>query len=917
MTLGAIIDTILFKPLQLLFEVIYMMANSIVDNPGLSIVVLSLVMNFLVLPLYKRADAMQEEERDMEIKLRKGVSHIKKTFRGEERMMMLQTYYRQNDYKPTYVLRGAISLFLEIPFFIAAYRFLSGLQLLNGVAFGPITDLGKPDGMLFVAGVSVNILPIIMTAVNLVSCVIFTKGSSLKSKIQLYAMALFFLVFLYSSPAGLVFYWTLNNTFSLVKTIFYKIKNPARILSAIFSVSGVLIFIYGIFFYSNPTTRQTTFFACSAILMQIPLIYTLAKDRVHINLKLSDKTGNKKMFLSGALFLAVLIGALIPSAVIKASPQEFVDVTYFHNPLWFVASSFCLAIGTFVVWMGVFYWLAKPSVRFLFDRAIWVFAGIAVVDYMFFGKNLGILTPNLKYEKGLDFTWQMQAVNVAILLVVVLALWFISRHWEKRVCEMLVIGVLALSCMSVINVVNINASIKGIKEQALANKEMPNFSLSKKGKNVVVFMLDRAMAAYVPYIFNEKPELKEQFSGFTNYSNVISFGGYTNFGTPALLGGYEYTPVEINKRSDEPLVEKQNEALKVMPVVFDENDYDVTVCDPVYAGYEWIPDLSIYDEYPEIKSYITKGKFSDVSSKQQLIQNNKRNFFCYGVLKSIPLCFQEPLYDYGNYNQSVEIQEDEEEYSGQTVTGRSTAEGLYAPFMESYNVLQNLPNITNIADEGTNTFLLMTNDATHEPQMLQEPEYVPAQYVDNTVYDDESQDRFTLGKDTLKMETDWQFMHYQINMAAMIQLGKWFDYMRENGVYDNTRIILVADHGSEMGHSEQFLLDDGHDTMFFNPLLMVKDFDSEGFVTSEEFMTNGDVPTLAMRDIIKNPTNPFTGNVIDSSRKEGKQFIILSWDWDTNTNNGNTFLPAKWYSVHDDMRKKENWKVEAENAVLP
>ena len=76
-----------------------------------------------------------------------------------------------------------------------------------------------------------NILPIIMTAVNLVSCVIFTKGSLLKTKIQLYAMALFFLVFLYTSPSGLVFYWTLNNLFSLVKTIFYKLKHPGKVLA--------------------------------------------------------------------------------------------------------------------------------------------------------------------------------------------------------------------------------------------------------------------------------------------------------------------------------------------------------------------------------------------------------------------------------------------------------------------------------------------------------------------------------------------------------------------------------------------------------------------------------------------------------------------------------------------------------------
>lgn len=187
-----IINTLLLKPLQMIFEVIYAVVNRLIDNPGCSIIVLSLVMNFLVLPLYRRADAMQEEQREMELRLQKGVAHIKKTFHGDEQMMMLRTYYRQNDYKPAFVLRGATSLFLEIPFFIAAYRFLSGLQLLQGVAFGPIADLGQPDGMLQIAGISINILPFIMTVVNLISCLIFTKDSLLKTKLQLYGMAIFF-----------------------------------------------------------------------------------------------------------------------------------------------------------------------------------------------------------------------------------------------------------------------------------------------------------------------------------------------------------------------------------------------------------------------------------------------------------------------------------------------------------------------------------------------------------------------------------------------------------------------------------------------------------------------------------------------------------------------------------------------------
>ena len=109
MSFFSIIDTILFKPLQLLFEVIYTLANRVITNPGAAIIVLSLLMNLLVLPLYKRADALQEEEKNTEQRLRRGVQHIKKVFKGDEKMMILQTYYRQNHYKPTYVLRGTSS----------------------------------------------------------------------------------------------------------------------------------------------------------------------------------------------------------------------------------------------------------------------------------------------------------------------------------------------------------------------------------------------------------------------------------------------------------------------------------------------------------------------------------------------------------------------------------------------------------------------------------------------------------------------------------------------------------------------------------------------------------------------------------------------------------------------------------------
>ncbi len=916
MSFFEILDTLLLKPLYLLFEVVYVMANKVIGDPGLSIIVLSLFMNFLVLPLYMRADAIQEEEHAVEKRLQRGVDHIKRTFSGDERMMMLQTYYRQNDYKPVYVLRSAVSLFLQIPFFIAAYRFLSGLQLLNGVSLGQIVDLGRPDGMLQLGGISINLLPIIMTAVNLVSCVIFTKDSPLKAKLQLYIMALFFLIFLYSSPAGLVFYWTLNNVFSLGKTIFYKLKNPEKVLSVFFSIGGVVLEIYGLFFYQDPTWKKTVFFIVFGILMQGPLLHYYLKSRIKRNKII--KTGNKKIFLCGSLFLAVLTGALIPSAVIKASPLEFVDITYFYNPLWFITGSVCMALGIFVIWTGVFYFLAKPGARIYFDAGVWILSGVAIVDYMFFGKKLGILSSRLKYNTQISFTVGEQVLNAVVVVIVILVFGIVYRYGKKIVSEILAAGILALSCMTIVNAADINTSISGVKEKdPEIYMATPELTLSRTGKNVIVLMLDQAMGEYIPYFIQEKPELKELFSGFTYYTNVISFGAHTNFGSPALFGGYEYTPVEMNKRDEELLVYKHNEALKVMPVLFDQNGYRVMVCDPPYAGYEWIPDLSIYEEYPKIETYIMKGKFTDDSIKGQWIKDNQRNFFCYGILKVVPICFQETVYDYGRYNKAED--ETENIYTKQMRNGMLTSVGLHETFMDSYNVLSAYPNITDVVNDEIDTFYMMVNETTHDPMLLQEPEYVPALEVDNTEYEREHSDRYTVDEHTLSMTTDVHAILYQTNMATLLRLGEWFDYMRKEGVYDNTRIILVADHGkSILGEGDEFRLGESDITSFY-PLLMVKDFDSRDFTVSEEFMTNGDVPYLAAKDIIEDPVNPFTGRQIGIEEKTlHDQYIIFSEEWDIRTNNGNTYHPAKWYSVHDDMRVADNWKlVSGEEVVLP
>lgn len=912
MTLWQILGSIIIAPLQLFFEVVFMMAGKIVRHPGASIVVLSLVMNFLLLPLYKRADAMQEEERETEKRLSKVVSHIKKTFRGNERVMMLQAYYSENNYKPTYMLRSAVSLFLEIPFFIAAYRFLSGLKLLHGVSLGPIADLGRPDALLLIAGVSINLLPIIMTAINLVSCVIFTKGATLKSKIQLYGMAIFFLVFLYSSPSGLVFYWTLNNLFSLLKTIFYKLKNPGKVVAILFSLGGLAVLAYVLFFNNNPSLERRVAMLIIAALLQTPLLYIFIKARFLGNKEAAPANSNPKLFFAAGIFLALFIGVLIPSSVIKSSPQEFFDVASLFNPLIYLLNSLCLALGAFLLWSGVFYRLAKPRARVVFEKAFASFSVLSVINYMFFGKKLGVLSTALQYEQGLSFDFSAHIINAAITIIVIALIFVFAGKYKKYIVNILIVACIATGLMSGINAVAINSSIKQIDQSAvLESKDMPEITLSKTAKNVIVLMLDRAKGEYFPYIFNEKPELKEQFSGFTYYSNVISFGLCTNLATPALFGGYEYTPLEMNRRETEPLQKKHDEALRVMPAVFSKNNFDVTVCDPVFESYTWIPPLKLYKDLPSVKAYNTIGRFTDPIEKEKLISNNKRNFFCFGVLKSMPILAQIPLYDSGNYFHP-------EMTASQVITGEHTASGIFSSFMSNYSVLKNLPSMTKVADAEKSTFLLMSNNATHEPMMLKEPEYIPAKEVDNREFEKNNADRFVLNGKTLSMESSYEFVHYQAAMASFLQLGKWFDYLKENEVYDNTRIILVSDHGWRMGQVKELFIDSENDFTGFFPLLMVKDFGSTGFHSSHEFMTNADVPAIAMQGLIDNPKNPFTGNSIDSSKKTTQQlFLSFSNNWNPQYNNGNTFTEARWASVKDDIWNLNNWKYSDKPSVMP
>ena len=905
MNVLSVLYTLIITPLELLFEVIFSVANRLIGNAGLSIIFLSLAVNFLVLPLYKRADELQNEERDIQAKMAHWIKHIKSTFKGDERFFMLQEYYHINHYKPVYALKSSVSVLLQIPFFIAAYNLLSGMTSLQGMSFGFIPDLGKEDAMFTIGGFPINVLPILMTVINIVSGIIYTKGHPLKEKIQVYGLAAVFLVLLYRSPAGLVFYWLLNNVFSLVKNVFYKLKDPKKALSIVLAVAGLALVISTLI-SSDLDARQKVLLCSGGILLMLPLLPIIVrkKDRQKTTVAVRP---NKTSFFSGAVLMALITGLFIPSAVINDSALEFVDVVQLNNPILYVINSMLLSFGSWVLWGGVFYLFASNKAKNLFNKAIWIICGTSLVNYLLFGRNLGTMSSTLQYDKIPSFGVKEYLINILAVIAAGVVLHFFYSKSSKISRAILCVGILTVGGVGLLNSLGILGTYSGYWNYWSNSKpsvEMPSLPLSKDGKNVVVLMLDRALGTQAPYIFNERPELKEKFDGFTYYPNTISYGPCTIVGAPVLYGGYEYTPEKMAERSTETMVKKHDEALKVMPVLFENEGYKVTVCNPPFAGYKSIPDTTIYSDYPGIACYTTIGAMNyldwDNNSKTtvnpigRINEIRNRNFFMHALMKISPLVLQETIYNGGIYNEAISSSGDSSGFSimqSDVSITKSTGYSMY--FLNEYAVLKNLANLTDIKDNG-NTFTIMAIDSTHCPCLLQAPDYVPSASVDNTDYYSDIESLYTVNGKTMKMTTVDQVTHYHVNISTYIQLGEWFDYLRKTGVYDNTRIILVSDHGRDLN---QFNVKCGdQDLECFIPLLMVKDFNAKGFTVNEDFMTNGDTPLLATSGVIKNPVNPFTGKLLTADAKNGPQTVLFTDEWNPGNDQIYNFPTSPHYS---------------------
>lgn len=212
---------IFFYPIELLMEFLMSHLFSLIGSYGVSIILTSFSINIIMIPVFWYAEKLQQRERDIQALMAPKIKEYKSVFKGYERHLYISNLHKQYGYHPVYALRSLLGLFIQLPFFVATYNFLSHYNAVAGVPFLFIGDLGKPDMLIPMLSLNVNLLPFVMTGVNLFSSFVYGKLLTKAERVNIYVIALFFLVVLYNSPSGLLLYWTCNNIFSYFKSVVF------------------------------------------------------------------------------------------------------------------------------------------------------------------------------------------------------------------------------------------------------------------------------------------------------------------------------------------------------------------------------------------------------------------------------------------------------------------------------------------------------------------------------------------------------------------------------------------------------------------------------------------------------------------------------------------------------------------------
>jgi YidC/Oxa1 family membrane protein insertase len=212
------------RPLNFLLNLYHSWLDGIAKNWswGLAIILLTITVRFVIWPLHAKSTHTMKRM----AKLKPEMDKLKEKYPDDPNKLNTETMglYRKYGINP---LGGCLPMFIQIPIFFGFYRMLQYAVELRGQGFLWVDDLSQPDTLMHIAGVPINILPVVMAISSFLQIKMTPMtGDKMQQRIIMFMPFMFFF-FCYNFASALALYWTTQNIFSIGQTwLMSKVPEP-------------------------------------------------------------------------------------------------------------------------------------------------------------------------------------------------------------------------------------------------------------------------------------------------------------------------------------------------------------------------------------------------------------------------------------------------------------------------------------------------------------------------------------------------------------------------------------------------------------------------------------------------------------------------------------------------------------------
>ena len=485
-----------------------------------------------------------------------------------------------------------------------------------------------------------------------------------------------------------------------------------------------------------------------------------------------------------------------------------------------------------------------------------------------------------------------QGQTLEFILILFISVIFTTLALKKMLYVLKVV-LITLFIISAINVAFI--ILKRIETHTLTAQISPPpyatelFTYSKNQKNIVVIVLDMFSGSHTPYLLEQFPQFREALDGFVLFDNALSTTNSTIHSVATLIGGEYYATYNMNKRKANLKQEIQNAFIETSNA-FVENDFSVALIAYTESNIKNLaaPNVFALDSRSEVFVDYYGSELGILERIYRAKSYNNRyivgQLISFGIFKFVPEMFASGIYNDGKWLFGTEW------YLEKILSSIQSSADFYA-ISHNASVDSNKP-----------TFKFFHSMMTHLPYGAYFKDGKCEFGGKESAWNDYPH-KAKMNYQTFNAMLNY-YQHYDLEACALQYLADYVKLLKTLGIYDNTQIFVISDHGGNDGINMPMTSESD-----FRPdaLFLFKDFNAKGAVrVDSRIMANYDIASIFCENLPNGCPN-VAPNILKNYPQNREIIHTIPDSWVLEHHKANKWILRRIFKVRGNIHNANNW----------